>query len=366
MENKRKIIMYLGLFILLVNFLCSYSQIFSYGGNINTILSTFGMLLLLISSYLKRTENVIIKTTLLLLAFISYYISKQSGFFQLMVILVSLKNENINQIIKFIFKITSIFLLIHIFIYILLYLYDKSKLIFNIRSNEQIVRHMFLFSHANFLGALCSWNCLAYLYLNRNCLKSKHLFFAFLYVLFIFAFPNSRTAGTILLITILVLTIRNNIPKMLKIIIKYSILIFALLSIFCIYLYPSLSIVQELDESLNARIKLGYVAYEVYGIKPFGQDISFGSINDTYKEEGISSVVIDSSYYKILISYGFVSFILALFLYAKEVRKIPLSSNKIFFFLPYALFACMETTGIFPLLAFSLLILDDKEYQNER
>src|SRR5699024_3319071 len=104
---------------------------------------------------------------------------------------------------------------------------------------------------------------------------------------------------------------------------------------------------------------------EVYGIKPFGQNISFGQEIDDYKEMGLSSIVIDSTYYKLLISYGLISFVLLLIIYFIGVKKITLKNDKICFLLPYALFAFMETTGIFPLLSFPILLIDDKENNNE-
>ena len=356
-ESKRKLLLYLGIFLVLVNFLCSYSELIVINELISFIMLFIGSILLLISSFLKEHENIFIKLFLVFIAVLIYIISKQSGMFQMIIIMISLKNEKIDDIIKFIFKITSIFLFIHIISYIIIYIYDKNILSFNFRYGENILRHKFLFKHANFLGALVSWNCLALLYLKRENIKIIDYIYITIMIGFIILFPNSRTSSLILLIVLICFIIRNKIPILLKKIIKNSIFILGILSLLLLFTYNKFDIIKSIDNLLNARIRLGYVAYEKYGLMPFGQNIIYGEKIDVERNYGISSIIIDSSYYKMFFSYGYVTYLVFLIYVFKKPQKINLEDKKIYFLLAYALFSFTESTAIFPLFAFPILLL---------
>lgn len=362
MESRRKLLLYMGIFLLLFNFLSSYSELIVLNEIISTILMLCGLLFLLVSSFMKKNEKIFTKILLLAFGILTYYISNQSGILQLIVIMISLKNENIDQIIKYIFKITTIFIFLHIIIYLLLYIYDKTILTFNVRFESDTLRHKFLFKHANFLGALVSWNCLSFLYLKRNNLKIIDYIYVFFMICFIIIFPNSRTSSIILLVVFVCLIIRKNIPVFIKKAIKYSIFILGLLSVVLLFTYEKSSITKNIDDLMSARIRLGYVAYMKYGIKPFGQNINYGEELDVKKNYGISSIVIDSSYYKLLFSYGYITYLLFLIYVLKKAQKISLNDKKIYFLLAYALFSFTESTALFPLLAFPILFLvNEKE-----
>lgn len=179
---------------------------------------------------------------------------------------------------------------------------------------------------------------------------------------FIIIFPNSRTSSLILLVVLVCLIIKDNIPILIKKFIKYSIIIFGILSLFLLFTYEKSSFTKSIDELMSARIRLGYVAYMKYGLKPLGQNINYGEELDETKNYGISSIVIDSSYYKIFFSYGYITFLALLIYVLKKSKKISLSDEKIYFLLAYALFSFTESTAIFPLLAFPILfLLNQKE-----
>ena len=56
-------------------------------------------------------------------------------------------------------------------------------------------------------------------------------------------------------------------------------------------------------------------------------------------------------------SYGYVTYLVFLIYVFKKPQKINLEDKKIYFLLAYALFSFTESTAIFPLFAFPILLL---------
>lgn len=365
MENKRKILLYFGILLLLFNYLFSISQILQLNEIVSTIIMFIGCFLMLVSSFLKKSEHYLNKIIFLLIALVVYFISRQSDILQLFIIMTCLKNENVDSIINFIYKVILTFVLFHIFAYIIIYIYDKTSVSFNTRFDINILRHKFLFTHANVFGLLLCWLNTMKLYFERNNIKVSTIILTIINIIFIIVFPNSRTSFIVLAILLVTLVGYKIIPKILKKFMKNSIQILFLISVIFMLLYPNNSIVQKIDESFSSRIKLGYVALDYYGIKLFGQNIEFLSETDIYWEYGLTSFTLDSVYYKSIFSYGLaITSILLIYIYFRT-KKVKEEDNICCFILAYSAAASMESVVIFPLIAFVPLLLINLEEKKD-
>lgn len=365
MRIKRNWLLYSGIFLLLMHFYISFSDLLKFAEGISKPILFIGLLLLIVSSYIKKNK-IVLKTVAYLFAFVMYYYSKQSDILQFIIIVTSLQDEDIKSIVKFVFKISSVLLLVHIILYFFLYAYNNAIVHFNFRNKLNVieVRHTFLFSHSNIFSAILCWWYLSYLYIRGNEKLLKRIIILLGVSLLIILFSKTRTALIIIYSTLLIIPIYKKKGKTaLKKIVKHSIELLSIIFISFIFLYPNSRIIQSFDSILEARIKLGYVAKEKFGIKLLGQNIEYNETDDYYLRYGLSNtgITLDSTIYKILLSDGIICFVLFMFYVFSRCKKIDDDNEKNCFILSFALFSVVESFGLYPLLAFPILLLGEKD-----
>lgn len=359
---KRLYLTYLGIVLLIINFYSNFSSLLNFGSFFSRILLFCGLFLLIVSSYLKKDNKFFFKTFFYFLSFISYYYSKQTDFLQLCIVLVSLQDENLDNILEIVFKINLFLILTHILLYFLLLLMNSSLIHYNfrIKYNTIELRHTFLFSHSNVFSALVCWCYLEFLYLYKSKKILLNIVIFLITFILIFFFSKTRTVIFVIFMTLLLIYLLKRIDFLKKnSLFKYSPILISILFIAFIFLYPHSSLIQYLDSILEARIKLGYVAYKIFGISFLGQYIDYGAENVIYWNYGLGSsgFTLDSTFYKILFSNGILNYLLFVIFMFFRIKKIDLNSNKIVFLISYSLFSSVESFGFYPFLAFPLLFL---------
>lgn len=359
MNKIRNFTLYFGTFLLIESFIFQYSTLINFSEMLKTLFLFAGMILLIISAFVKKNAKPFLNIILILFTILVYYYSKQTAIIELIAMILAIDEDEITSIIRFSYRILLLTLFIHIFIYILVYIYDKNLLNISIRLENNSLRHSFYFEHANVCGMLCSWTYLMYLFLNKDNLKLKHFFIGMVVVVFISQICDSRTSAMVLIITMVLLFNFNKIPRKIRNCMKQSFILIGVLSYALMVLYPYSNFIKMIDSptALHGRIKLGYIAYKYNTAKPFGNDISrFEKIN-LYNEFGLNSYTIDSTYYKLYFVYGIIFTVLYYFYMYKSCKKIDDKDNVICFIFAYSLFSFMESLAVYPFIFFPILII---------
>lgn len=85
--------------------------------------------------------------------------------------------------------------------------------------------------------------------------------------------------------------------------------------------------IQQLDVLTSGRIQLGVMAFENYGVKPFGQLMQFNyGLSGTYNENAVY-FYLDSSYLKYIFQYGYVFVGLILYAYHRAIKYAVFTQN---------------------------------------
>ena len=361
---KRNNILNFGIVLLLIHFYISISDIVNVNAFVEQIILFSGLFCLVVSSYLKKDKKIIIKTVIYIIAIISYFLSKQSDFLQCLIMIISFQDEDKKRILNIIFKFSVIVLLIHIIVYFIIFAYNSALLHFNIRNKigSIEIRHTFLFSHSNIFSALLCWTYLLFLYLkkNKNILFNMLLFTAVMSLILFFS--KTRTVIIVILSVMILLYLYKKYKFVfVKKIIKYSVPIIGVIFTFFVFLYPTNNMVKNIDSILEARIKLGYVAKELYGISIFGNQISYASSEKYWAYELSSNgFTLDSTYYKVLFSNGILCFLISILYFINIAKKTDYNDEKNCYIFGYALFAAVESFGLYPLLVFPLILGAEK------
>ncbi len=359
MNRIRRLSLYFGTFLLIESFIFQYSILINFSEFLKTLFLFVGIMLLLLSAFLKKNAKLFLNIILILFTIIIYYYSKQTAIIELIAMILAIDKDETKNIIKFSYKILLLTLLIHIFIYILVYIYDKNLLDISIRIENNSLRHSFYFGHANVCGMLCSWTYLMYLFLHKDNLKLRHFFIGMIVTAFIALVCDSRTSAIVVIITVISLFSFNKIPNKIKGLMKQSFILIGALSYALMLLYPYSNFIKMVDSpaALHGRIKLGYIAYKYDTAKLFGNDISkFEKIN-LYNEYRLNSYTIDSTYYKLYFVYGIIFTIIYYICMYKSCKLIDNKDNFICFIFAYSLFSFMESLAIYPFIFFPILIV---------
>lgn len=367
-EKVRSFCLYSGVFLLIQSFIIKYSTLINVSETLKSIIMFFGIFLLIVSSFITNKSRLFINILLMILPVLIYKHSGQTVIIEFFSLILAIKKNDINKIIKFTYYLLLFYILFHVISYMFTYLIDKSVLKIIVRSSNSKIRHSMFFSHANIFGMLCSWIYMMKLYLKKDKLILTDFILGLILILFIEITADSRTSEIVLFITLFLLLTFKKIPKIGKYVMKYSYIIFAVLSFVLLSLYPKSNFVKYIDRDqiLHGRVKLGYIA-SIYS-KPslFGNNLdNFDDLN-LYSDFGLNDFTIDSTYYKMIFYYGIVFTVLYLAVVILNVKSIDNDDKTLCFINALSLFAFMESLAVYPLIYFPILIIACNNFTNVR
>lgn len=368
MKKKDEIAFFWGILFMLIKCILDTTQIVDITDRTTTFIMLTGYICLAVSIIFKRKKLKIIDMLLMCLGIISYMKSGFTGMLTFALIIVAARDIDVDRIIKFSFKINFFILVIHIVLYIIYYVFDFHILKFNTRDGIDIVRHTFLFGHANTFSAYFCWTYMMYLYLKYERIGIIDYMGMILASIFIYVFPNSRTSSIIIIIMMFLIMLTKFMQKKeLKItpkLLRQGIMICSIFSVILLIFYGKSDFVSTIDKFFSARIKLARACYEYYGISMFGEYIPIGQELQYMEDFGLNGLTLDSAYYSLMFNYGIGSFLVVIVLLIKTSNKNKIKMKEVVFLDLFAMFALMETISFNPLFGFPLLFIN-KIFENE-
>lgn len=365
-DNKIKIAMAM----LVIKTFLSFTTIFTYSDLADSGLAFFASLLFVLSIIEKKYS----KKTLLMygvIGILGLYSSIQVGNVGFLVTIIScfaIREENIDDIIKYLYQLES-FLLVATMVSALIMALIGMQSIATVISGE--LRYNFGFTHPNtfsmmLFNVILLWVYIHYEKINKKCIG---LIFGVSVVAYWFTKTRTFLLDIICLIIMLLLTEgRGKKHNIISIIARFITPVLAGATYGLAFLYVSgNSIAIMVDNFLSYRIRL--VAYGLmhYGISVFGQNLS--NINVIYDQYwGLNSFTFDNIYAYFLTNIGIIWLVTVCvcfyFLAKKENIKVAI------FIIVWALYGMTEVHGIscyecFPILMCTMLLKEQKKGGNQ-
>lgn len=357
--RKNELFYYIGVILLELKMCLFISNIISISSYINTLLTGIIIIMFLLKIIMSKNSlaDIITYSIIGLIFFmISYNIGYNDLFLNILVI-ISSKNVDLKKTIKLLFICNFIFILFHL-LYSITNYSDKIFMY-----DEGIKRYNFYMRHTNYFAAVTLWTFCSYIYLHIN--DKKNYFLIIILSIIVYNFTRSVTtllAFIVLFILLIVKEIYNKNKKSLSKVTFISFCILTLLSLFLIYFYGNgngflNNLIQNIDELVSHRIKLGAYALKMYGFTMFGQKINYLSFS-ILQRYNINNLFIDSFYISCFIEYG-ISYliVLALAIYygTKKMDNNDLIFIILFIFVSFSERYVIYSTLVFPLLFFSYI-----------
>lgn len=303
---------------------------------------------------------------------ITYRVSTYTAFFTIVLVLISAKNVNIKNVIKFIYRATIVFVVLHVILYLIYYVFKVGELEIWVRvmGDKKFNRHSFFFGHPNIFAMYVFWTLAMYYYVNYKKLNKIVYIFTAILIVYVYIFPNSRTGALVMAILLITTMLaKMNLFKLNKLNLIYIVTVIG--SIICIFMISN-RIVMIIDSILNTRISLGYIIYNKYGINLFGTDITKGTGVQAVNGKYFSSIkILDSLYYSLFLNYGIVAFAIMIFITLKAIKYYTVNDNEENISIRIALFVWIlyslcETSCLNPTLGFPILLLKEALFSNDK
>lgn len=364
--KKNECFFFLGIILLTIKTLIENSLLFNFlAEDFADLILLFAYVFLSINIIknmfeIKSIKKIFLYIFLITLSIVTYYYSKYTGFFTLVLVILSASHIDLMKIVKFLFVFNVFILVMHIVIYFIniLFDFDSLNIMKRVTEDDSQLRHSFFFVHPNIFAIYVFWTIAMYYYLNYEKLNVVIYGITLLIALYMYIFPNSRTSVVVLCMLVLITIYEKKMfitAKALKIIFS-TILIICTLSIFII----ENPIINIIDNILSNRIALGNIVYEKYGINLLGTDIRSGTGTTIVNERIYSSVkIIDSTYYSLLLNYGMLSYITIIALFFSLMNKScfeKMHKEKVMF-LVWMIYAISETSCMSAIFAFPLFLI---------
>lgn len=295
-----------------VTFLSSHIYIFKY------IAIGIFLFVCLTQSKTYKTKSFFKILLLIILGFLVYMYSKTDIVLIFILMLLALKNVDMNHLIKFDMYCK---LLLIILLFILSYNDLTNEYI---RFRDGILRFSFGFSHPNIFGFVCVNFWIDFIYLHKSKINWFYILLMGLTILFIDYYADSRSSG-ILLIIVLILSLlnQNKISKILenkivKNIITNSWMIFSLLTMIgALLYYHNTDIGLYLDKLFSTRLGHIVTFYQNYHINLFGNDLILISTEEA-SLQGVRSAILDNAYSHYLLRFGIIFYLFISY----EIKKL--------------------------------------------
>lgn len=267
----------------------------------------------------KYNKKVLIKIILLIiLSAVTWYVSKESVVFILYLIVISMKNVELEDFIKFNI-ITELFIVIFLFIMSSMGLTSEGLFF-----RDNIRRYSFGFAHPNTTAEIITSILIGFLYLNRENLKIYKILPVFLISILVSKYTDSRTslfiASAVISCCLLKKSIIDKIiyTKPAKFIIKNIWIICTILTLLAVQQYNIRSEIGiYLNNVLSGRLRLINNFLINYKINLFGNQLVFVYTKKALMY-GISAQILDNAFVRYILQFGIIFY--AIFYY--HIRKV--------------------------------------------
>lgn len=325
------------------------------------------VLFLLLTVFLIIKKRYSIKNLVLISAFslLMLYTAIKSDYSDPLItflFILAVKDLNIDDRIKLIYKTYIALIPIHI-------IFTIYNVAFQGMSLGYYDRDMFRFSlgftHPNTLGGLSFILSSMFLWINFSKLKCKHFIGILLFLTLFFELSGSRTAYALGLINIFIVFILKKDKRIWNNIISFiAKIIFPTLGFFSFLLIQLFNeknlIAIILDQLLTNRIRLGAYAYDRVGYTLLGQKIDFFGVLDRYSAEyGLNTFTFDNVYTFMICCMGLLYLVLLSVLFYKLSKLNNVRVNA--YLILWALYgitevACLNGFKYFPIFFIAMLL----------
>ena len=289
---------------------------------------------ILICDIKNYSISTIIRITLiLLLTIIVKFVTDDSSFFQLFILIIGSYDIEFKKIVKWT-------LISEIILFLIIVCACILKIIPNYvysRKGSTIKRYSLGFKYSTSPSIFIFYFTMLYIYLRDKKIKKIEYIMLLIPNILIYYLTDSRTGffcTVLLMLLSFIYNLKNEkINNIFVFLSKYIFYFFAVVSIILMVLYHfSTEKFIKLNDILSGRLQLTENAINEYGIKPFGNKIEWVGlcdVNVSNKGKNISEFnMIDNSYLNLLIVYGVIPFILVLFLYSNIANYIKKTKNE--------------------------------------
>ena len=294
------------------------SVMFYYVNGINkvlNILSDFAIAVLIFNFAIQakkyKKKEIFILFLLIILSILVTFFSKEKQIMRLVLLICTAISIDFKKFVKYDFKVKIIFAAIIITCY-----YLGLTEVYYMYREDGTIRSSMGFSHPNVFGGFIFSIICDYIFLRAKKLNILDVIIIVSSSFIVSYFSDSRTSQ-ICIILVLIGAIFVKFDKMkildckvMKIFIRNSFFIFAIMSFLLAYLYSQNNpIVINLNEKFSGRISFISRFFEEYDIHLFGQEIEIvGTVLS--QKTGKAAWILDNAYSMILLRYGLITFLL--------------------------------------------------------
>lgn len=353
-ENKINIILDL---VFIIGYICTVaSEMFytiSFVQNLLPVLNVFGMAcIFLYTSYhlliQKNKQQTLVFCGLIIISVASYFMSDDTIPIKLYLLTIAVIFYSFKHCIELDFKIRTIML-------ITVLLCSGLNLTTNFETFARMdgsLRYTLGFAHPNAFGIYSSMIVIEKLYLdysnNKRSIIIQNIILSTIVLVINIFVTNSRTTCILLFVTVVIYLIpKNKITKffqhpIMKILERYSIFLFAIISLILISIGQSSSIIaSKINSLLSFRPRLFAQYYDSFG---------FTFMGNSLPSQVSGRTPLDNTYLTIFIKYGIIHFVILSTTIIKSIIKMQTKKD---YFLIYILniilfFGIMETSAIKP------------------
>lgn len=346
--KESNLFLYLGTLFLVIKTVFSVSKIIPYSEFMDTILSTFGALCMILSIIMQRYRVKVLFIYTMLISITAYnaMITGNNALAVTVITSLAIRKTDLKTYIQFIFKLQSALVICHTIIAIIGGMVSTFNIVQNIGG---ITRYDFGMLHPNSFAALVFNLMIMWIWLNWDKIKARHIIFMILSSSILYYFCKTRTNFIVMLAVIGFVFVCGVKHKFVRRIGEIATVIIPLLSVamgVAIILYAKGNrIVLLLNEVLNARISLGAYALEHYSFTLFGQNMKSLYTGTTWDPIWqLNGFTFDCIYTYMLINQGIIWLILLTILFAKLARRKNPKDNVAI--ISWALYGVTEVQGL--------------------
>ena len=325
--SLRFTVLYLGLSIYMLRTLLNASSILFYNDILDNGMFGISVIAFVMVAAMQRYENKKILAVAALAAFALLTGIMSGRPFLLLTILVciAIKDVDFDKVIRFLFKITLVFMIIHTILSVTMPFLFERDLLF-VHTDGLRIRYAFGFIHPNSFSIFLFNLILMWVWLNYERIRYKHILVIFATGVLAFIFSDTRTSFVLLIVLCMMLTLDKWIPKFhlaLSFLAKgivpvLSLLVFVLIRLF---LQGNLLVI-IINSILLNRIRLGAFAYYNWGLSLFGQNLQNVHVGwDPVARRWTTLLIFDNIYSFFMVEIGIIWLIVVSVLFYFLARK---------------------------------------------
>lgn len=349
-----------GILVLIIKTVLSMSSMWHSSALLDNILTVVSVVLLvssILSKQYSMKQLIVYAGVTILFGIICINIGSTGLLITVMTCL-AIRDEDIERIVRFIFKYEFWIVTIHCMVGAIGTLLGQRYYVIY----RGYRRYSLGFGHANVLSAFVFNLIIMFFWLKFEKLKTKDFVLAIATELLVYCVARTRTSLYLFIaVMILVLFYKNKTySKLIDFFAKYTIPVLSVFTYIMFYLYEKGNLLSHfVDHLLTRRVALASYAYNRLGLSLFGRDMrNFTTTWDEYY--GFSGgFTFDNIYAYLMINVGIVILLLVIFCFYKVAKQENLKNN--IFILVWALYSMTEVHGLscymcFPILFAALVI----------